>query len=32
VTIETLSKMSEAELAKMPKAQRDDIMRKVMGG
>jgi len=32
MTIETLSKMSEAELAKMPKAQRDEVMRKVMGG
>lgn len=32
VTIETLSKMSEADLAKMPKAQRDEMMRKVMGG
>ncbi len=32
MTIETLSKMSEAELAAMPKAQRDEAMRKVMGG
>jgi hypothetical protein len=32
MTIETLSKMSEAELAKMPKADRDAAMRKVMGG
>lgn len=32
VTIETLSKMSEAQLAKMPKAERDEMMRKVMGG
>lgn len=32
VTIETLSKMSEAELAAMPKAKRDAMMQKVMGG
>jgi hypothetical protein len=32
VTIETLAKMSEAQLAKMPKAERDAIMQKVMGG
>jgi hypothetical protein len=32
ITIETLSKMSEAELAAMPKAKRDEVMRKVMGG
>jgi hypothetical protein len=32
MTIETLSKMSEADLAKMPKADRDAAMRKVMGG
>ena len=32
VTIETLAKMSEAQLAKMPKAERDAMMQKVMGG
>ncbi len=32
ITIEALSKMSEAELAAMPKAKRDEVMRKVMGG
>lgn len=32
MTLETLAKMSEADLAKMPKAQRDEMMRKVMGG
>ena len=32
MTIETLSKMSEADLAKMPKADRDAAMRRVMGG
>jgi hypothetical protein len=32
ITIEALSKMSEAELAAMPKAKRDEAMRKVMGG
>lgn len=32
MTLETLSRMSEADLAKMPKAQRDEVMRKVMGG
>ena len=32
MTLETLSRMSEADLAKMPKAQRDEVMRKAMGG
>lgn len=32
MTLETLSRMSEADLAKMPKAQRDEMMRRVMGG
>ena len=32
ITIETLAKMSEAQLAKMPKAERDAMMQKVMGG
>lgn len=32
MTIETLSKMSEAQLAKMPKSERDAAMRAVMGG
>ena len=32
VTIETLAKMTEAQLAKMPKAERDAMMQKVMGG
>ncbi len=32
MTLETLSRMSEADLARMPKAQRDEAMRKVMGG
>ena len=32
VTIETLAKMSEKELAAMPKAKRDEMMQKVMGG
>jgi hypothetical protein len=32
ITIEALSKMSEAELAAMPKAKRDEAMRRVMGG
>lgn len=32
VTLESVAKMSEAELAAMPKAKRDEMMRKVMGG
>ncbi len=32
ITIETLAKMSEAQLAKMPKAERDAMMQRVMGG
>lgn len=32
LTLESVAKMSEAELAAMPKAKRDEIMRKVMGG
>jgi hypothetical protein len=32
MTIETLGKMSEADLMKMPKADRDAAMRAVMGG
>lgn len=32
VTLETLAKMSEAELAAMPPKKRDEMMRKVMGG
>ncbi len=32
ITLESVAKMSEAQLAKMPKAERDEMMRKVMGG
>ena len=32
VTLESVAKMSEAELAAMPKAKRDEMMRKLMGG
>lgn len=32
VTIEALAKMSEAELSAIPKAKRDEMMRKAMGG
>ena len=32
ITLETLAKMSEAELAALPPKKRDEMMRKVMGG
>ena len=32
ITLDALAKMSEVELAAMPKAKRDEMMRKVMGG
>ena len=32
MTLEAMAKLSEAELAAMPRAKRDEIMRKLMGG
>lgn len=32
ITVEQLSRMSESELRAMPKAKRDELMRKAMGG